>query len=84
MNGIGYTREACPLCHDISVEELEVHRDMTCGMEDCHDDPDFVGHRVAMDNCMFCHDRMHPEDARVPNHIDAELHLASRVVTDQE
>ena len=72
MNGVGYTRDACPLCHDISVDELNLHRDQTCGMENCHTQPEFVGHREVMDNCMFCHDRQHPEDARVPYVIATE------------
>jgi len=72
LNGIGFTRDACPVCHDLTVEELNLHRDQTCGMEDCHTQPEFVGHRKVMDNCMFCHDRQHPEDARVPYSVAHE------------
>ncbi|MCK4757327.1 MAG: hypothetical protein KAS67_02635 [Thermoplasmata archaeon] len=73
MNGIGFTRDACPICHDVSPSEINVHRDQTCGMGDCHVEPEFIGHRLVMDNCMFCHDRMHPKDARVPYEI-AQAH----------
>ncbi len=72
MNGIGFTRFACPTCHDLSSEEIDLHRDRTCGMGDCHTQPEFIGHRTVMDNCMFCHDRLHPEDARVPYEIVQE------------
>ena len=72
MNGIGFTRFACPICHDLDENMLNIHRDQTCGMGDCHEEPEFIGHRQVMDNCMFCHDRLHPSDARVPYKIAQE------------
>ncbi len=109
LSGIGFSKLACPICHDLTVKELELHRDQTCGSVHCHGtDKELVahrnvqercenchgeephsnpscdqgdchveakpsGHQAETDNCMFCHDREHPDDARVP-YVTAKQH----------
>ena len=69
-NGIGSTAESCGVCHDLSVEELETHGKQTCGGEGCHEHTELIGHRVAVDNCMLCHENQHPEDSSLPYNIE--------------
>jgi len=70
-NSIGLGSQACPVCHDVTSEELERHGNDTCAFSPCHaSEPGEtvlkIGHRDVPGHCMECHDRDHPEDAAVP------------------
>jgi len=63
----GLTRDSCTLCHDVTPEEIEAHSMRTCGMTSCHlAEEEAIGHRPQSDACSYCHNRDHPNDAKVP------------------
>ncbi len=51
-NGIGLTQDACPICHGISFNDFEIRLS-------------YHGERTML-NCDECHNREHPDNAKIP------------------
>ncbi|UCH88607.1 MAG: NapC/NirT family cytochrome c [Thermoplasmata archaeon] len=73
LGGTGLTKASCSICHDITPDELEAHEARSCGHTTCHSETVEAGHkpqhRPYTDACINCHNRKHPEDARLPYSI---------------
>lgn len=69
LGGTGLSKGSCTLCHDLTTAELKAHESRTCGKTTCHGEVREGGHqptRPKEDACLNCHNRKHPEDAKVP------------------
>lgn len=80
LNGFGFAAGACPVCHDVDREEMELHGEYTCFMAPCHRNeegeavqPKIRGHAEIEGHCTSCHDRNHPDDATVPYTVTTEM-----------
>jgi predicted CXXCH cytochrome family protein len=70
LGGTGLAKNSCNICHDVTDEELEAHEVRTCGQTTCHGEDVEGGHRPGQrpkeDACINCHNRLHPDDAKIP------------------